>query len=659
MATTLLQSRVREDAREILNIANRSKRSMKLAQRDFSKMPSFVRKETLRIKKPRINKVKLKRALNINFDNVASQSRNKGGGNAGLLGLLGGAAGALGLGSLFGGGRGRGGINADGFRNNSGKALQTQRNAKGKFTLLEGGSYTDDIKQRYTQRYGERAARNRFGGGGLRKLGGISKSNAVLNTLFAGIEFAGRKGEGQTNLQATAGTAGSTLGGIGGFAAGAKGGAALGAGIGALFGGVGAIPGAAIGGLLGGIGGSIGGSMLGGKIADDITGVNRGEKYIGEDAPQVKLADPNRSVLDKFERLVEQYGRGGFGDGKSTVKSPSTTETPRTTQTTSTSFSGNPNSSTTAAMGSGIILNPSTTAAWNSAVQAAMDEAGIDLTKDVTSTFRTAEKQQELIDRAAAGDPNVFMPAPVGMSPHEQGWALDMSVGSPGQQWMIQNGPRFGFKWLGNKDPVHFEFHNNEPNDLYLRPGNRSWIPGDKEYEQRTSAVEPNNPNNNQQTASQSRSKQTTTRGSFRNNYVQNYDPNKKYKAGDYVKKDGKVMKHDGFGFAATDENAVTSQNLTPNAPKAEPPSVRPAPTVTPAPVPTTPATSVSQYTTYNRPGSNTTIIPITNTQMLPGPSSPSRVASSKKPQMPAGMNEREVLNKVYNKFLLTTLSAT
>ena len=632
MATTLLQSRVREDAREILNIANRSKRSMKLAQRDFSKMPSFVRNETLRIKKPTINKVKLKRALNINFDDVADKSKS-GGGNAGLLGLLGAGAGALGLSSLLGGSPGRG---------------------------VNPRTGSPDVKQRYTRRYGERAARNRFGGGGLRKLGGISKSNAVLNTLFAGIEFAGRKGEGQTNLQATAGTAGSTLGGIGGFAAGAKGGAALGAGIGALFGGVGAIPGAAIGGLLGGIGGSIGGSMLGGKIADDITGVNRGEKYIGEDAPQqVKLADPNKSVLDKFERLVEQYGRGGFGDGKSTVKSPSTTETPRTTQTTSTSFSGNPNSSTTAAMGSGIILNPSTTAAWNSAVQAAMDEAGIDLTKDVTSTFRTAEKQQELIDRAAAGDPNVFMPAPVGMSPHEQGWALDMSVGSPGQQWMIQNGPRFGFKWLGNKDPVHFEFHNNEPNDLYLRPGNRSWIPGDKEYEQRTSAVEPNNPNNNQQTASQSRSKQTTTRGNFRNNYIKNYDPNKKYKAGDYVKKDGKVMKHDGFGFAATDENAVTSQNLTPNTPKAEPPPVRPAPTVTPAPVPTAPATSVSQYTTYNRPGSNTTIIPITNTQMLPGPSSPSRVASSKKPQMPAGMNEREVLNKVYNKFLLTTLSAT
>ena len=630
MATALLQSRVREDAREILNIANRSKRSMKLAQRDFSKMPSFVRNETIRIKKPTINKVKLKRALNIKFDSLADNKKS--GGNAGLLGLLGLGGGALGLSSLLGGGRGPG---------------------------VNPRTRSADVKQRYTRRYGERAARNRFGGGGLRKLGGISKSNAVLNTLFAGIEFAGRKGEGQTNLQATAGTAGSTLGGIGGFAAGAKGGAALGAGIGALFGGVGAIPGAAIGGLLGGIGGSIGGSMLGGKIADDITGVNRGEKYIGEDAPQVKLADPNKSVLDKFERLVEQYGRGGFGDGKSTVKSPSNTETPRTTQTTSTSFSGNPNSSTTAAMGSGIILNPSTTAAWNSAVQAAMDEAGIDLTKDVTSTFRTAEKQQELIDRAAAGDPNVFMPAPVGMSPHEQGWALDMSVGSPGQQWMIQNGPRFGFKWLGNKDPVHFEFHNNEPNDLYLRPGNRSWIPGDKEYEQRTSAVEPNNPNNNQQTASQSRSKQTTTRGSFRNNYVQNYDPNKKYKAGDYVKKDGKLMKHDGFGFAATDENAVTSQNLTPNAPKAEPPPVRPAPTVTPAPVPTTPATSVSQYTTYNRPGNNTTIIPITNTQMLPGPSSPSRVASSKTPQMPAGMNEREVLNKVYNKFLLTTLSAT
>ena len=165
-----------------------------------------------------------------------------------------------------------------------------------------------------------------------------------------------------------------------------------------MFGGVGAIPGAAIGGLLGDIGGSIG-SMLGGKIADDITGVNRGEKYIGEDAPQVKLTDPNKSVLDKFERLVGfRYGRVVLVMETFHCKITINYNT-KNNYNYINIIQCNPNNSTTAAMGSGIILNPSTTAAWNSAVPPAMDGTGIDLTKDVTSTFRTAEKQQELIDR--------------------------------------------------------------------------------------------------------------------------------------------------------------------------------------------------------------------------------------------------------------------
>jgi len=109
----------------------------------------------------------------------------------------------------------------------------------------------------------------------MRGLGKFSKSNALLNTLFAGMEFAGRKSDGQTNVQAGVGTAASTTGGLAGAALGAKGGAAAGAAIGALFGGVGAVPGAAIGGVLGGLLGGFGGASLFGWGADKVTGADK------------------------------------------------------------------------------------------------------------------------------------------------------------------------------------------------------------------------------------------------------------------------------------------------------------------------------------------------------------------------------------------------
>ena len=66
--------------------------------------------------------------------------------------------------------------------------------------------------------------------------------------------------------------------------------------------------------------------------------------------------------------------------------------------------------------------------------------------------------------------------------------------------------------------------------------------------------------------------------------YVKPYDPNRKYKTGDYVRKDGKLLKFDGFGFASADANAITSQNLTPNAapPRPAPPKVEPQQTIPP-----------------------------------------------------------------------------
>ena len=123
-----------------------------------------------------------------------------------------------------------------------------------------------------------------------------------------------------------------------------------------------------------------------------------------------------------------------------------------------------------------IILNPSTEKAWKKAVNAAAKD-GINLPMSVTSSYRSPEQQQALIDAAASGDENAITPAPVGMSPHGQGWAIDIDYYSKANEWMREKGKKFGFQWQGEKDPVHFDFYNNEPNDKWLKPGKNKWIP--------------------------------------------------------------------------------------------------------------------------------------------------------------------------------------
>ena len=123
-----------------------------------------------------------------------------------------------------------------------------------------------------------------------------------------------------------------------------------------------------------------------------------------------------------------------------------------------------------------IILNPSTEKAWNKAVNAAAKD-GINLPMSVTSSYRSPEQQQALIDAADAGDENAINPAPVGQSPHGQGWAIDIDYYSKANQWMRDNGKKYGFQWQGEGDPVHFDYYNNEPNDKWLQPGKNKWIP--------------------------------------------------------------------------------------------------------------------------------------------------------------------------------------
>lgn len=103
------------------------------------------------------------------------------------------------------------------------------------------------------------------------KLPSMKGGPGPLSVLFAGLEFGGRKLQGQTNLQAGVGAGATAAGGSAGFAAGTKAGAV----IGTFFGpGIGTAIGAGIGGLLGGL---IGANLAGGA-ADMVTGANKPQK---------------------------------------------------------------------------------------------------------------------------------------------------------------------------------------------------------------------------------------------------------------------------------------------------------------------------------------------------------------------------------------------
>ncbi len=137
--------------------------------------------------------------------------------------------------------------------------------------------------------------------GGLRRPGVLPKGKVSgiggpLNVAFAGVDFAMRKGSGQTNLQAGAGAGAGLLGGLGGMKAGAVAGGA----IGAMFGGVGAIPGAAIGGVLGSL---LGGSLASG-VADSITGADARRIEETKRSGMMLAKTPFGTGLDSFERAL-------------------------------------------------------------------------------------------------------------------------------------------------------------------------------------------------------------------------------------------------------------------------------------------------------------------------------------------------------------------
>jgi len=286
MSVNNLTPKVRSKAKKVLNLAVKSKRSMKLNELNFIRTSTFIGRESKRISKPGIDKRKLKKLINTDFYAIGSAGLG-GGGGGGLLGLLGDL---LGLGG--GGGRGRGGRGG-----------------------RRGGPPSRRAQQRYRRRFGNRAGNRRFGrmpqfgrGRGIR----VPGAGGLLGVALAGLEYGGRVSEGQTQTQAITGTAASTAGGIAGAYAGAKGGALLGAGIGAFFGGVGAVPGAAIGGFLGGVAGGFGGSMLAGGAADRLTGVvgkDKASEEAEKEQEKKSKINPLETTLDKFDQVVDRFSK--------------------------------------------------------------------------------------------------------------------------------------------------------------------------------------------------------------------------------------------------------------------------------------------------------------------------------------------------------------
>ena len=180
---------------------------------------------------------------------------------------------------------------------------------------VRGGGFSAETAAQYRQA-------RRSGGGGFKgaprgRLGGIA---GPLNIAFAGLDFMGRKGEGQSNLQAGVGAGGGLAGGLAGAWAGGQAGALVGAGIGALFGGVGAAPGAVIGGIIGSLAGGFGGGQLGGNLADKFTGANKiDERLKAQETKQREAASSSdvtfASITDKFDKVVSKFEKiaGGMG----------------------------------------------------------------------------------------------------------------------------------------------------------------------------------------------------------------------------------------------------------------------------------------------------------------------------------------------------------
>jgi len=121
------------------------------------------------------------------------------------------------------------------------------------------------------------------------RLGKLARPLAVVGT---GLDFVGRRAEGQSNVQAGVGAAG----GLAGSLAGAKAGAILGTAVGGP-----------IGTVIGSAGGAIIGGLAGGRLADLFTGANRRRKFEEERVVLRTQKTLFSEALDDFDNVLDKF----------------------------------------------------------------------------------------------------------------------------------------------------------------------------------------------------------------------------------------------------------------------------------------------------------------------------------------------------------------
>ena len=128
----------------------------------------------------------------------------------------------------------------------------------------------------------------------LSRVGRVGKFSRIgpLAVLGTGLDFVGRKAEGQTNLQAGLGAGG----GLAGALAGGKAGALIGTAIGGP-----------IGTVVGGIGGSIVGGLAGGRLADLFSGADRRRKFEIQRTLLTTEKSLFSSALDDLDRVLDKF----------------------------------------------------------------------------------------------------------------------------------------------------------------------------------------------------------------------------------------------------------------------------------------------------------------------------------------------------------------
>ena len=106
------------------------------------------------------------------------------------------------------------------------------------------------------------------------------------------------------------------------------------------------------------------------------------------------------------------------------------------------------------------LLHPVLYGQIQAANKAYREQYGADL--PITSGARTREEQQSLVDRAARGEPNIFMPTNPAKEPNRQSYhenAVDISTNIP-PEFAKRMESEFGLhRPYGAKDPVHWEVH--------------------------------------------------------------------------------------------------------------------------------------------------------------------------------------------------------